>query len=381
MLALTAYMQLYIGLMSGTSMDGIDGVLMDFGPSAHFRILAHQHEPFDPALRQALFDLNHSGNDEVHRAALASNALSRAYAKVVGRLCADLGLESVSIRAVGAHGQTVRHRPGEFDATGYTSQLLNGALLAELTGVDVVCDFRSRDVAAGGQGAPLVPAFHRAAFALPGQDMAVLNLGGIGNITFLHADGRTSGHDCGPGNVLLDLWCTRHTGKPYDDNGDWAARGQASHDLLQHLMREPYLSRLPPKSSGRDLFNATWLDAQLKTAPATAQSLTAEDVQATLGIFTVTAAVQDLHRDMPRLRKLLICGGGALNHFLLSAFQRALPAVQVLPVQQASALRPMEVEAAAFAWLAHCFVNRWPSNCSAVTGAQGNRILGCQYPA
>lgn len=264
-------MQIYIGLMSGTSMDGVDGVLMDLAPSAHLRILAHQHQPFEPALRQTLFDLNHSGADEVHRAALAANALARAYGQVVHRLRKASGLAPNAIRAMGAHGQTVRHRPGEFDGTGYTCQLLNGALLAELTGIDVVCDFRSRDVAACGQGAPLVPAFHRAAFGVPGKDIAVLNLGGIANITFLHADGRTSGHDCGPGNVLLDVWCARHTGALYDDNGDWASQGNPSTELLAHLMREPYLSRLPPKSSGRDLFNEAWLDTRLQSAPTESQ--------------------------------------------------------------------------------------------------------------
>ena len=374
-------MQLYIGLMSGTSMDGVDGVLMDLQTSARLHILAHHHEPFEPGLRQALFDLNDGGTDELHRAALAGNALARAYATVVDRLRSTSGVDATAIRAVGAHGQTVRHRPGEFDGTGYTCQLLNGALLAELTGIDVVCDFRSRDVAAGGQGAPLVPAFHRAAFAVPGQDIAVLNLGGIANITFLHADGRTSGHDCGPGNVLLDVWCARHTGAAYDANGAWASRGQASTDLLAQLMREPYLSRLPPKSSGRDLFNAAWLDTQLQAAPAAAQPHKAEDVQATLGLFTVGAAVQDLHRGMPQLHRLLVCGGGALNGFLLSALQRALPAAQVLPVQAATAMQPMEVEAAAFAWLASAFVERRPANCVDVTGAVGARVLGALYPA
>ena len=374
-------MQIYIGLMSGTSMDGIDGVLMDLAPSVRFRVLAHHHQPFEPELRQALFDLNHSGTDEVHRAALAGNALARAYASVVACMRLELGLAPSAIRAVGAHGQTVRHRPGEFDGTGYTCQLLNGALLAELTRIDVVCDFRSRDVAAGGQGAPLVPAFHRAAFAIQGQDIAVLNLGGIANITFLHADGRTSGHDCGPGNVLLDGWCARHTGASYDDNGAWASRGQASPELLAHLLREPYFSRLPPKSSGRDLFNVAWLDAQLQAAPVAAQQRTAEDVQATLVLLTVAAAVQDLRRTMPALSKLLICGGGAMNSFLFSAFQHAVPAVEVLPVQDASALQPMEVEAAAFAWLASAFVDRQPGNCVDVTGAMGTRVLGALYPA
>lgn len=373
-------MQIYAGLMSGTSMDGIDGVLMDLDPGARFRILAHHHQPFDTGLRQALFDLNHSGPDELHRAALAGNALARAYAQVVDDLRQHLGLASCDIRAVGAHGQTVRHRPGDFDGTGYTCQLLNGSLLAELTGIDTVCDFRTRDVAAGGQGAPLVPAFHRAVFGAPGQDIAILNLGGIANLTFLHADGRISGHDCGPGNVLLDAWCAQHTGAPYDDGGRWASEGQVSAPLLMQLMREPYLSRQPPKSTGRDLFNVTWLQTQLRALQSTGHQTTGHDVQATLARFTVSAAVQDLRRDIPQLQKLLVCGGGALNSFLLAELQRALPDATVMPVQDASAMQPMEVEAAAFAWLAWAFVERQPGNCIEVTGAKGTRILGSLYP-
>lgn len=374
-------MQLYIGLMSGTSMDGIDGVLIDLDPTARFKILAHQHQAFDPALRQSLLDLNHSGPDEIHRAALAANALSRAYAHLVDALRLQVGVERSAIRAVGAHGQTVRHRPGEFDGNGYTCQLLNGALLAELCGVDVVCDFRSRDVAARGQGAPLVPAFHRAAFAVPGQDIAILNLGGIANITFLHADGRTSGHDCGPGNVLMDAWCAQNTGAAYDDDGQWAAQGHASPELLAHLMHEPYFSRATPKSTGRDLFNTAWLLEQLRTAPGSSRQLRTEDVQATLAMLTVSAAAQDLRQSMPSLQRLLVCGGGALNGNLLSAFRRELPSAQILPIQSASTMHPMQVEAAAFAWLAWAFMEKQAGNCTDVTGAVGPRRLGAWYPA
>ncbi len=373
-------MQLYIGLMSGTSMDGIDGVVMDLDPAARFRILGHLHQPFASELRQSLFCLNVTGDNEIHRAALAANGLARAYAQLVYALLHQLQLDCSVITAVGAHGQTIRHRPGEFDGTGYTCQLLNGALLAELSGLDVVCDFRSRDVAAGGQGAPLVPAFHRAAFAIPGQDIAVLNLGGIANITLLHADGRTSGHDCGPGNVLLDTWCAQHTGEPFDAGGRWAFTGQQCEPLLLHMLQEPYLRRSPPKSTGRDLFNAGWLNAQISAIDAPALALAAVDVQATLGFLTACAAANDLRCYMPGVQRLLVCGGGALNSHLLAALQQELPAVEVLPIQAASTMQPMQVEAAAFAWLAWAFTSRQAANCIDVTGAIGPRLLGALYP-
>ena len=257
-------MALYIGLMSGTSLDGVDGVLAELSstPSAAgpMRVLAHHHQAFAPALREQLLRLNTRGDDELHRAALATNALVRDYADVVARL---REVATAPVIAVGAHGQTVRHRPGAFDGTGYTLQLMNGALLAELAGIDVVCDFRSRDVAAGGQGAPLVPALHAALFATPGEDVAVLNLGGIANLSLLPANGPVQGFDCGPANALLDGWCQRHLARDFDDDGRWAASGAVDQPLLQRLLAEPYLALPPPKSTGRDLFDMAWLDGHL----------------------------------------------------------------------------------------------------------------------
>jgi anhydro-N-acetylmuramic acid kinase len=371
---------LYIGLMSGTSMDGIDGVVMDLAPGARLQVLAHVHRPFEPSLRASLFQLNESGPDELHHAALAGNALSLAYAEVVTALLHSTAREPDAICAIGAHGQTVRHRPGEFDRTGYTIQLLNGALLAERTGIDVVCDFRSRDVAAGGQGAPLVPAFHRAAFATPVLERAVLNIGGIANLSLLHADGQTSGHDCGPGNVLLDAWCSEHLGLPYDKDGAWAAQGCANEAFLVQLLRDPYLERLPPKSTGRDLFNRPWLEAQLQSARVAGITMRPVDVQATLTRFTATVAANDLHMLMPGLNQLLVCGGGALNKCLMAELAAALPGAQVSTINLVCDIDPMHVEAAAFAWLAHAFTTRQPGNCTEVTGAAGARVLGALHP-
>jgi anhydro-N-acetylmuramic acid kinase len=371
---------LYIGLMSGTSMDGVDGVLVDFA-SGSLALLAHTHRPFEPAVRASLMALNNRGTDELHRSALAGNAVARAYAGVASDLLKTAGLPRSAVTAIGAHGQTVRHQPGLHDGTGYTIQLLNGALLAELTGVDVVCDFRSRDVAAGGQGAPLVPAFHRAMFAKTDCDVAVLNIGGIANLTLLHADGRTGGHDCGPGNVLLDLWCEQHTGAAFDANGDWGAGGRPIPRLLDTLTEEPFLHQAPPKSTGRDLFHRGWLHAQLERHQPAATTWRPQDVQATLNLFTARAACDDLQRWLPAATQLLVCGGGALNAQLLRNISALLPGVEVRPIGQIHPMDPMHVEAAAFAWLARAFIHHTPANCPGVTGAAGSRPLGALYPA
>ncbi len=373
-------MTLFIGLMSGTSLDGVDGVLADFGPcaagSSAIRVLAHQQAGFSGELRSTLLRLNSRGDDELHLAALAANALVRVYAGVVEKLLHRCGLGPAQVRAVGAHGQTVRHRPQEFDGTGYTLQLMNGALLAELCGIDVVCDLRSRDVAAGGQGAPLVPALHAALFAEPGVDVAVLNLGGIGNLTLLPARGAVSGFDCGPGNALLDLWCQRHHGSAFDEGGRWAASGQVNMGLLAVLLSEPFLQRQPPKSTGRDLFNAAWLDAALQQVGGAA----AADVQATLAEFSARAAADALRQHGPQSRRLRVCGGGAYNTDLMQRLTAQLPGVSVQSTD-AAGVPPLQVEALAFAWLAQAFVERHSGNLTAVTGARGPRVLGALYPA
>jgi anhydro-N-acetylmuramic acid kinase len=371
-------MPLYIGLMSGTSLDGVDGVLIELdedGAGAHLR--AHHHEPFTPALRDDLLALNRSGTDELHRAALASNAVARAYAAVVDALLARSGAPASSVRALGAHGQTVRHRPGEFDGTGYTVQLLNGALLAELSGIDVVCDLRSRDVAAGGQGAPLAPGFHAAMFAAPGRTRAVLNLGGIANLTLLPSEGNVIGFDCGPGNALLDGWCARHRGQPFDDRGRWAASGQVLAPLLDALRAEPWLALPPPKSTGRDLFHLDWLDARVADRAAAAAAV---DVQATLAAFTVDCVHRHVVQHLPRAETLYVCGGGAHNDTLMQGLAAALPGLSV-ETTAALGVPVDQVEAAAFAWLAHRFLNRRSGNLPAVTGAQGARRLGVLHPA
>ncbi|MEP6873993.1 MAG: anhydro-N-acetylmuramic acid kinase [Burkholderiales bacterium] len=368
--------EIYIGLMSGTSLDGVDAVLVDFSDAA-LKVLAHAHRPFEPALAAQLLALNTTGADELHRAALAGNGLVRLCALTVADVLARTGIAAGQVRAIGAHGQTVRHRPGEFDGTGYTLQLNSPALLAELCGIDVVADLRSRDVAAGGQGAPLVPAFHRAAFARTDAAVAVLNIGGIANLTVLHADGRTIGFDCGPGNVLMDHWCRLHTGLPYDDAGAWAASGRVDAPLLAQMLAEPYFALPAPKSTGRDLFHTVWLEAQLLRRAA---ALRPENVQATLAELTARACASEVSRHGPDARELLACGGGAFNDHLMRRLASLLPTLQVLRTD-ARGLPAMQVEACAFAWLARAFCAREPGNLSSVTGAAGSRVLGALYPA
>ena len=355
-------------------MDGVDGVLADCS-SEHTRVLAHVHQPFAQPLARELLALNQSGPDELHRAALAGTALAQIYHQVAAALLHLAGVTAAAVRAIGAHGQTVRHRPGEFDTVGYTLQLNNPALLAELTGIDVVADFRSRDVAAGGQGAPLVPAFHQAMFAQSGQTVAVLNLGGIANLSVLQ-DEHILGFDCGPGNALMDAWCLAHTGQPYDAGGRWAASGQVHGPLLQALLAEPYLALPPPKSTGRDLFNRPWLDRHLN---AFAQ-VSPVDVQATLTELTAQACARDVRRHAPAATRLMVCGGGALNNWLMHRLAALLPHLTVQDTA-AAGLPPLQVEAAAFAWLASRTLHRQTGSLKSVTGARGARVLGAIYPA
>ncbi|MFC6279669.1 MULTISPECIES: anhydro-N-acetylmuramic acid kinase [Polaromonas] len=375
---------LYIGLMSGTSLDGADGVLLDFS-AAGLRVVAAASEPFTQHFRTELLALNTPSGNELHRAALAGNELATVYAKVVSALLAKAAPQGVlpsQISAIGAHGQTVRHQPptspGAPKGSGYTLQLNNPALLAELTGIDVVADFRSRDVAAGGQGAPLVPAFHQSIFGQLNSMVAVLNLGGISNLSVLPPAGTAPvlGFDCGPGNALMDAWCQQHTGQPFDAGGAWAANGKLVPALLASLLDEPYFSKHPPKSTGRDLFSMQWLAGKL--APFAAER--PEDIQNTLAEFTASACITGATSYAKDSKELIVCGGGAFNLHLMQRLQAGLPSLRVSS-SEAHGLPPLQVEAAAFAWLARQAVLRQPGNLASVTGAAGPRVLGAIYPA
>ncbi|HEY9272088.1 anhydro-N-acetylmuramic acid kinase [Achromobacter sp.] len=365
--------QLYIGLMSGTSVDGVDGVLVRLDDGQAPAVLASASLSMPADLRCELLALNLSGDDELARAALAANGLARLYAQAVAALLQQAGIQAGDVTAIGAHGQTVRHRPD----LGYTVQLNAPALLAELAGIDVVADFRSRDVAAGGQGAPLVPPFHAAIFGAP-QGRAVLNLGGIANVTLLEPGQAPRGFDTGPANVLLDGWCQRHLGQPYDADGRWASTGQVLAALLEQLIAsEPWFALQPPKSTGRDLFNMQWLDDRLATfdGPKPAP----QDVQATLQRLTARTVANAVDAAAAGTQEVFVCGGGARNPGLM----RELAYCLQRPVRATDALGvpAQEVEALAFAWLAQAFVQRRPAGLPAVTGARGARILGALYPA
>ena len=370
--------ELYIGLMSGTSLDGVDAVLVSAEADGSVQALAHEYQPFGAELRAELLALNSPGDNELQRAALAGNAVARAYAQVCRALLNAQRRVPQDIRALGAHGQTVRHRPGEFDGTGFTLQVLNASLLAELTGIAVVHDLRSRDLAVGGQGAPLVPAFHRAALAQPGEDVAVLNVGGISNVSLLWADGRSGGFDCGPGNCLMDGWIHRHQGASYDAGGQWAAQGQVHAGLLAAMLAEPYFHQAPPRSTGRDLFHLGWLDERIT---AHAPQVSAVDVQATLLELSARCVTDSLAAHAPGAwRELLVCGGGAFNEALLGRLRALLPGMTVATTDRRG-LPPMQVEGAAFAWLAMRHVRGLPGNLPAATGGTGLRVLGSYTPA
>ena len=391
--------EFYIGLMSGTSLDGVDGVLAAFPSPAsaesptkaepRVRVLASANASFDAKFRAELLALNTPSHNELHRAALAGNRLAEVYAGVVQsllRTARESGVDIRQIRAIGAHGQTVRHQPPVgslhepategFEA--YTIQLGNPSRLAELTGLSVVADFRSRDIAAGGQGAPLAPAFHQYLFSQPDEAVAVLNLGGISNLTLLppaSSGVAVRGFDCGASNVLMDAWCQQHTGQPFDNEGAWAAGGALIPELLASLLDEPYFAKTPPKSTGRDLFSASWLAAKLQPF----KSHKAQDIQNTLAEFTVYPCLTGINSYQKNCKSLIVCGGGTFNAHLMARFRAGLPGVRVTSSAEYG-LPPLQVEAAAFAWLARQAVEGQAGNLETVTGAAGPRVLGAIYP-
>lgn len=370
----------FIGLMSGTSLDGVDGVVLRHNAGG-LSVTHAWHLPMPTPLRHTFLALNTPGPNELHTAALATNRLMQCHAQVVQALLEAANLRASEITAIGVHGQTVRHQPGRVGSvatlhtpwTAYSVQLCNPALLAELCGVTVIADFRSRDIAAGGQGAPLVPAFHKAVFGRPGVSVAVVNVGGMANATLLGPHGETSGFDTGPGNVLMDLWCETHTGHTYDEGGAWAASGQCHTALLNDMVAEPYFSQQGVRSTGRDLFNRAWLEARL-THHADA---TPADVQATLLNLTARSIAQSLPA---HLDACVVCGGGAFNSTLMARLRALMHPTQVVPSDEAG-MPAMQVEAAAFAWLALQTWQGLPGNVPAATGATGPRVLGAIYPA
>ena len=363
-------MPLYIGVMSGTSLDGLDIALIE--QDAAIKLIATHYIPMPDGLRAELLGLCTSGPDEIARSAMAQQHWVTLAAQGIHALLDQNNLKPQDIRAIGSHGQTIRHEP----ARGFTVQIGNPALLTELTGITVVSDFRSRDVAAGGQGAPLVPAFHEALFDERGGNRAVLNVGGFSNLSLIEADKPVAGFDCGPGNVLLDAWIHQQRGEHFDRDGQWAASGKVEPQLLHALLSDPFFLTKGPKSTGREVFNLGWLQQHLARMPAFAP----QDIQATLLELTALTIVESLQAAQPQTKTLLVCGGGAHNSALMKRLAALLPSTQVSSTANHGA-DPDWVEAMAFAWLAHCCLEGIAANRPSVTGARGLRVLGAIYPA
>ncbi|ROM69304.1 anhydro-N-acetylmuramic acid kinase [Pseudomonas brassicacearum] len=363
-------MAFYIGVMSGTSLDGLDIALIELTPA--ITLIATHYIPMPASLRTELLGLCSSGPDEIARSAIAQQNWVELAAQGIHTLLNEQKLKPEDITAIGSHGQTIRHEP----ARGFTVQIGNPALLSELTGITIVSDFRSRDVAAGGQGAPLVPAFHEALFEERVGNRAVLNVGGFSNLSLIEPARPVAGFDCGPGNVLLDAWIHQQRGEHFDRDGQWAASGTVEPALLKELLSDPFFVTKGPKSTGREVFNLSWLTQHLSRLP----TFPAENVQATLLELTAVTIVESLQNAQAQTQELLVCGGGAHNQTLMKRLAELLPDANVSSTA-AYGVDPDWVEAMAFAWLAHCCLAGIPANRPSVTGARGLRVLGAIYPA
>ncbi|EPC00126.1 anhydro-N-acetylmuramic acid kinase [Litchfieldella anticariensis FP35 = DSM 16096] len=375
-------MSLYIGLMSGTSLDGIDAALVRCTSTQPPKLLSTQAVSLPDELRERLLALCHAERVEFADLASAEVSFCHLQAEAVSRLLEASGISRDDLVAIGSHGQTIEHAPYGHGQSGpaYTYQLDNPSLLAELTGCQVVADFRRRDLAAGGQAAPLAPAFHNALFRHSDEWRLVLNLGGFANLTLLPPSDSTAqviGFDTGPANVLLDAWYSRHRGGRFDADGRWAASGQVDMTLLESLMREPFFHQQPPRSTGREVFHLPWLERHLKGSELP------RDVQATLAELTATSVAmgiemaRELH-DAPPAAMLIPCGGGAHNPDVLVRLARHLPETSLVPCDDWG--WPADwLEAGAFAWLAYRRLTGLPGNLPSVTGASGPRVLGGIY--
>ncbi|WP_151746921.1 anhydro-N-acetylmuramic acid kinase [Acinetobacter soli] len=368
---------IYIGVMTGTSVDGVDFVAASFDP---LYLHATLTLPFDPELRDELMALTLPDDNEIDRMGKADVALATMIGHGINTLIEKNHLDRSQIKAIGSHGQTIRHRPEH----GFTLQIGDPNIITEITQIPVISDFRRRDMAAGGQGAPLVPAFHQAVFQHPTIHRVILNLGGIANVSLLPAGNPNGvyGFDTGPANILMDAWCERYTGHPFDENGNWAAYGQPIRGLLERLQAHAFFSKEPPKSTGREDFNLDWLDDQLadwRNDELEYQELedTPENVQATLLKLTTRAIKKAIYRSDLDTGEVYVCGGGAYNSHLLEQLRWRLRKHH-WSVQSTSVLglSPTWVEATAFAWLAMRFMHQQAGNLPSVTGAEGFRVLG-----
>lgn len=360
--------ELYIGLMSGTSADGIDAALVDF-TNTQPELIAHHYAAYSPALKKSILALNHPGHDEINRLGELDRLLGKAFADATNTLLQQSGVAAKDIRAIGSHGQTIRHHP----QLRFTLQIADPNIIAAETGITTIADFRRRDMAHGGQGAPLVPAFHQTILRTAKLDRAVVNIGGVANITFLPCDMDKSilGFDTGPGNNLMDAWTQKHLQQTHDNLGAWAAQGKISQKLLDALLNDSYFKRQPPKSTGPEYFNIKWLENYLSS------DIKPVDVQATLAeltAITIVDAVKNLMHD----GEILICGGGVHNQHLMQRLQTIAKPLSVLSTE-AYGVDPDWMEAMAFAWLAKQTLEKKPGNVTQVTGAKKAAILGGVY--
>ncbi|MEC8418021.1 MAG: anhydro-N-acetylmuramic acid kinase [Pseudomonadota bacterium] len=380
----------YIGLMSGTSMDGVDAVLCDISSQSCNTLAAHTLS-YSNELLTVLNRLCSEGPNELNTLAVADRLVAETFALAVNELLAKCELCASDIEAIGSHGQTIRHYPNgdapntvfsSQSARGFTCQIGDPNTIAVLTNIDVIADFRRKDIALGGQGAPLVPAYHNAVFAHKEKHRALVNIGGMANISILapkNSGIAPLGFDTGPGNTLLDKWAQQHLNKAFDENGNWAASGNVNEALLNHLVKDPYFQQLPPKSTGREYFNLQWLRTTLLSFADTAP----EDVQATLLQLTAITIANDVKRELPAPRnqepnEVIVCGGGAFNNTLMQTLRSLMPAFNVVDSSNAG-IHPQHVEGTAFAWLANAFIHNIPGNVPAVTGASRPAVLGALF--
>lgn len=365
----------YIGLISGTSVDGIDAAVVEIAHDDKFTLLATHAEPFPSSVAERTHALMRSGDDGLDTVGTLDMELGALFAQAALNVLKKTDLRPADIRAIGSHGQTLRHRPlGQFP---FTRQIGNPSVIAERAGITTVADFRSRDIAAGGQGAPLAPAFHRWLFHSPTCNRAIVNIGGIANITHLPASGAVAGYDTGPGNTLLDRWACRHLGKSYDEGGKWAQSGKVSTALLERFLADNYFAASAPKSTGREYFNMAWLEGALSGLAA---SVSPQDVQATLVELSALTIADALTRLSPKADEIFVCGGGSHNTALLHNLERHIGDTPVRTTQPLG-LDPDWVEACAFAWLAHRTLEGLPGNLPSVTGARHAAVLGGIYLA
>lgn len=370
--------QIYIGVMSGTSLDGIDCVAIDFSDE-YPTVLGQHSSAFPDQLKAALGALCQPGENEIERLGTADIELGQLIAENCLALTKKLHLSSKQICAIGSHGQTIRHRPNQKNP--FSMQIGNANIIADLTGITTITDFRMADIASGGQGAPLVPAFHQSVFAHDTRYRAIINFGGISNISLLSPQSlepkQTRGYDIGPANTLMDQWIQQHRNKPYDQNGDWARSGKLIPELLETLLRHEFFAKEGPKSTGRELFNLNWLNSLIeKTYPS-------EDIQRTLLELTAVSVKNCVEKEVAKQafdETLYLCGGGAFNDFLLTRLRTLLPSFKIEKTD-AIGLPCQQVEATAFAWLAKETLAGRPGNQPLVTGATRPKVLGAIYSA